>query len=702
MAGWKANCLILEESLAESNRLLNLAEQIAHVGHWRVTLPGYERVWSAETYRIFGLNPALGVPPPSLRRDDSNGYHPDDRDRVHQIIARAAQDGEDGTFEARVVQPNGAIRNVIVRFTCETRAGAVQALFGVLIDATERHAAKAELQASEARYRLLAEHTSDVVIQAELDSTRLYVSPASERVLGYLPDELVGTSAHFLLHPDDVSAFDALLAALKDETRQHATTRQRYRRKNGAFIWAETSFSVLYDDQTRTPKGYIASIRDISERHEAETKSLYAACHDPLTGLHNRLILQEHLENAFARSRSRGESFALHLLDLNRFKAVNDSFGHPFGDRLLQDLAIRLRAAVHEDDLVARMGGDEFAILQHSVCDVCDAERLANRIVATVNEPLDLGGDVVNVGVSIGIALGPRDGDKIEMLTANADLALYKAKQTTNGICVYEPGLSTAAIRRLAMELELKQAIRTESLCLHYQPVIDLETDRIVGAEALVRWPRANGDVTLPGEFIPLAESSGLIIALGAWVLHESCRAASAWDDTQIAVNVSACQFAHPGLEATVTAALERSGLDPRRLELEVTESVLMNNADDALAVLHRLRDLGVRTVLDDFGTGFSSLRYIQRFPFDRIKIDRSFVQAMDDERARAVVELVTELARKLGMITTAEGVETSEHLEHVRAAGCRQAQGYLFGRPSSLEALESRISCRTNRVKAA
>jgi len=403
---------------------------------------------------------------------------------------------------------------------------------------------------------------------------------------------------------------------------------------------------------------------------------------DDLTGLSLRNAMMISLEAALLEPNRTGAPTAILCLDLDRFKIINDTLGHGIGDQLLKKVAERLRRACRKDDLIARLGGDEFVILQRGIGGFEDAERLAERLVDLIGRTYVLGGHTVNIGVSIGIALGigpmqPRD------LLRNADLALYEAKRAGRGrFRFFEQGMDVLLHERREMEIDLRRALALKQFALHYQPFLDLATDRVIGFEALLRWNHpVRGDVP-PLGFIPIAEENGLIVKIGEWVLNTACMAAASWPDQLIvAVNVSPLQFKADTLLGTVSAALSQSGLSPERLELEITEGALLSDTDNVLATLHALRALGVKISMDDFGTGYSSLSYLQKFPFDKIKIDRSFVSGSDPD-SEAILSAVSALGSNLGMAITAEGVETIEQLGRIRGQRCTHVQGYLTGRP--------------------
>jgi diguanylate cyclase (GGDEF)-like protein len=435
--------------------------------------------------------------------------------------------------------------------------------------------------------------------------------------------------------------------------------------------------------------GGVVLVQDITERRAAEARIAYLARHDALTGLPNRTQLMTRMAEALARAR-RDAPFALLCLDLDHFKQVNDSLGHPIGDRLLREVTARLRAELRENDLVARLGGDEFAILQDKAAQPEAVTSLARRLVAAIGAPCEIEGHRIVVGASIGIALAPQDGGTAEALLKAADLALYRAKADGRGAWrFFEPEMDARMQRRRQLEMELREALDQGGFELLYQPLVDIATMRLRGFEALLRRRGTDGTLAPPAEFIPLAEETGLIVPLGGWVLRTACAAAARWPESiSVAVNVSVVQFRQPHFVDAVAAALAESGLPPGRLELEVTETIMLEDNVATLAQLHRLRRLGVRISLDDFGTGYSSLSYLRSFPFDKIKIDRSFVRDLAERgEARAIVRAIAGLGASLGMRTTAEGVESTDQLTRLRAEGCTDAQGYLFGRPMSLDA---------------
>lgn len=431
--------------------------------------------------------------------------------------------------------------------------------------------------------------------------------------------------------------------------------------------------------------GWVSVFEDVTDLQRAEARITHMALHDALTGLPNRVLFRQKLEEALADARS-GTICAVLCLDLDYFKSVNDTLGHPVGDALLRCVTERLRSALRDSDTVARLGGDEFAIIQTSVEQPGDTTSLAERLVRLISAPYAIAGQQVVVGVSIGIAMPPADGDDPDALLKHADLALYKAKDNGGGsYCFFEAEMDAQMQARHLLEMDLRNAVAAQEFELHYQPLVEIPTRRPIGFEALLRWRHPSRGLVGPSDFIPLAEDIGLIVPIGEWVLRQACAEAAGWPDCiKVAVNLSAAQFRAHGLADTVIAILRETGLRPDRLELEITETVLLHDSADMLATLHRLRDVGVSIALDDFGTGYSSLATLRRFPFTLVKIDRSFVADAGESgnTSGAIVRAVASLCAALGMAATVEGVETEAQLAWLTAEGFAIAQGHLFGRP--------------------
>ena len=482
---------------------------------------------------------------------------------------------------------------------------------------------------------------------------------------------------------------DQLLAEQAEFLRERTAKPHLYELNNGRVV------ACLY---CPTADGrWVATYEDVTERRQAEAKIIHMARHDALTNLPNRILFQDKMEKALGR----GDRIAAMFLDLVRFKSVNDSLGHSVGDALLCAVTERLQRVVSGSDTVARLGGDEFAIVQRHATPA-GASELADKIIAELVEPFDVQGHQLIVGTSIGIAMAPADGSAPDQLLRNADMALYRAKSDGRGTYhFFQPEMDAQMQERRKLELDLRKALQGDEFELNYQPLIDLARGEVCGFEALLRWKHPERGLVFPDEFIPVAEEIGLIVPLGDWVLKQACRDAVNWPaKTTIAVNLWPVQFRNPMLALSVVSALGQSGLAASRLELEITESVLLQADRTVLDALHQFRDLGVRICMDDFGTGYSSLSYLRSFPFDKIKIDRSFIRELGkDNDCMAIIRAIMRLGSSLGMTTTAEGVETEEQLEILRAEGCMQVQGFLFSKavpaaeiPPLLRRLQPRI----------
>ena len=485
---------------------------------------------------------------------------------------------------------------------------------------------------------------------------------------------------------------DQLLDELSDFMRRSANGTNFYELSDGRVV------ACAYN--TTSDGGWVATYEDVTERRQAETQIMHMARHDALTNLPNRLLFREQMEQALAHR----EKFAVLFIDLDRFKNVNDTLGHPVGDALLCAVTKRLQLAVRGADTVARLGGDEFAIIQIGARPT-DATELAGRIIDSISQTFDVNGHQVMIGTSVGIAIAPTDGREPDQLLRNADMALYRAKSQGRGTYhFFQPEMDAQMQARRSLELDLRKALLAGEFELYYQPLIDLKSNKVSGFEALVRWNHPERGMIGPDDFIPVAEEIGLIVPIGDWVLKQACRDAMTWPGKlTIAVNLSAAQFRSPALALSVVGALGMSGLPASRLELEITETVLLQDDKAVLDVLHQMRELGVRISMDDFGTGYSSLSYLRSFPFDKIKIDRSFISELGKKNdCVAIIRAVTRLGHSLGMITTAEGVETKEQLAILRTEGCTQVQGYLFSEPRPAKEIPALLQKLAPQIRAA
>ncbi len=455
--------------------------------------------------------------------------------------------------------------------------------------------------------------------------------------------------------------------------------------------------------QQMTDGGWVTTHEDVTELQRVQALVEHMAHHDELTGLPNRTLFNTRLEEALADLDTETQ-FAVMCIDLDRFKDVNDSIGHPMGDKLLKAAAHRLSQCVRDTDTIARLGGDEFAVLQVSRHQPEAAGRLASRICDILSLPFDLDGHQAVIGASIGIALAPENGAKTDELLKHADMALYRAKNDGRGVHrFFENNMDTQIQARRSLEQDLRAAFAHKEFELHYQPLVDLDSNAVTGFEALLRWPHPERGLVSPAEFIPVAEEIGLITPLGEWIIERACLDAASWPSaTRVAVNLSPVQFRSGNLVQTVFHALAKSRLRPQRLELEITERVLLQDSDSTLATLHSLRDMGVRIAMDDFGTGYSSLSYLRSFPFDKIKIDRSFINDLSAQQETAIiVNAVASLSRNLGMTATAEGVETESQRDQVRAAGYTEMQGFLISPARPVAEIEAMFLNRGSKTKS-
>jgi diguanylate cyclase (GGDEF)-like protein/PAS domain S-box-containing protein len=564
-------------------------------------------------------------------------------------------------------------------------------IIGLRVDITE-------LKQREASFRLLFDgNPVPMLVCAQSDGHILGVNDAAIEHYGY-------PRADFeKLRISDVQAFDQSVPWAGEQTTEERAARTwKHIKANGSLIdVAIYSRHLMFDNQPAV----LLALMDITERKRAEARLAFMAQHDGLTGLPNRILLRQRLDEMLAHTRRSGDNVAVLFLDLDNFKGINDTLGHAIGDKLLKGVTKRLRSSLREEDAVARLGSDEFAIVQAGVERPEDVAFLAKRLIDAISEPYLFDGNTIVSSACIGIAIAPGDGDDAEKLLKNADMALSRAKSEGHGtFSFFEAEMDARAQSRRRVEIDLRAAIESNVLQPYYQPLVDLKSGRITGFEALVRWPHRERGMISPGEFIPVAEETGLISAIGGLMLRRACMDAAQWpDEVRVAVNLSPLQFKVGNLLSVVMDALKASDLSPKRLELEITETVLLDKSDQVLATLHALRALGVRISMDDFGTGYSSLSYLRSFPFDKIKIDQSFVRDLgSNQDAQAIVRSIISLGKGLGVTITAEGVETEAELSCLRAEGCHEGQGFLFSRARPNEEIMRLLLAQRNSGDAA
>jgi len=559
--------------------------------------------------------------------------------------------------------------------------------------ALERHRAEEALRVSEERFALAVRGANDGVWDWDLETGKVYLSPRWKQILGFREDE-VGDRVedwHRRVHPEDLPAMRAGLEAHCTSNGGHFELEHRMVSRDGRDRWVLTRGAAVRDRNGRAVR-MAGSMTDITERKVAERQLLHDAFHDGLTGLANRALFVDRLGQILASvPRRPGTHFSVLFLDLDRFKTVNDSLGHAAGDELLVAIARRLERFVRPGDTVARLGGDEFSVLLTDAASASDAIRVAERVQEVLAEEFTIGGHPVFVTASIGIALSDSTEGSPEAILRNADIAMYRAKASGRArFEVFDREMHSSVLRLLKLETDLRRGLERGEFVMHYQPIVSLGTGRIVGFEGLVRWRHPKRGLVRPAQFIAVAEETGIIVPLGWWVLEECCEQARAWQERfpadpplSISVNVSGKLFLQGDMVDRMVAILEQTRLLPESLRLEITESVVLDHGERVLANLQELRALGVKLGVDDFGTGYSSLSYLQRFHYDDVKIDQTFVSNLSGgPEAETIVETILSLAQGLGIGVIAEGVETAEQLKRLRSLGCPQGQGYLFARP--------------------
>ncbi|MFV3288790.1 putative bifunctional diguanylate cyclase/phosphodiesterase [Pseudomonas sp. NY11955] len=654
------------------------------VANWN---PGAQRAKGYHAEEIVGQHYSLfytdaeraaGLPALNLEQARSTG-------RFEEMGSRLRKDGT--AFHAHVV-----IEAV------HDDAGQLVGFAKVTRDISERHRQELELlQAKELAEQysqemaklsqfldsVIANIPASVIVQ-DLESQRiLLANQQAERLFGGPQRSMIGQLPGECLAPAAADYLEQQLARGARSTKGHAAETRVDTARGPRTLRSRTLLSQNREGQT----DYVLFVaEDATEELAAHAQIHHMAHHDALTGLPNRTLFNERLRQALLRGSENAKQTAALCLDLDNFKNINDSLGHAFGDKLLRELGKRLRRELREHDTLARLGGDEFAVVLTGLEGRDAACNTAQRLINAISPPFQIEGHQFSVGVSIGIAIAPDDNDQAEQLLGYADMALYEAKRNgRNRYECFEVELDVAARQRRLVETDLRTALHLGQLQLHYQPVVDQQTSSVTGYEALLRWEHPTRGMVMPMDFIPIAEETGLIHELGTRALNLACQEAASWDSEQtVSVNLSAVQFKNGNLVHIVALALADSGLVPQRLELEITESVLLGNSEENVRTLRALKDLGVSISLDDFGTGYSSLGYLRSFPFDRIKIDKSFVHDMCDSReAMSIIRAITELSNSLMIKTTAEGVESEEQMLRLAAEGCSHFQGYLYGRPA-------------------
>jgi diguanylate cyclase (GGDEF)-like protein/PAS domain S-box-containing protein len=653
---------------------------------------------------------ALGVDRDSLRGRALWSAPLWDSENASSTLSPLVEAGAEGRAGQRTIDIGGAAprpgrvsltpvvddtRNIAILLV-ELRSLADSRETDALIEATTQ-----ALAAAQDIFRAVAEHTSDLVCLHDADGTFTYVSPSVRRLLDIDATSLMGTHPLDLAHAD---TRDALIQAIQDAGRRGTEPtrfRQRLRHRNGSFRWFETAITPILAPDLSVLQ-LQSSSRDITEQRETEQSLIKQAFHDELTGLPNKALLLDRLSHSLAVSARTNQPIGVLFIDLDSFKTINDTLGRQAGDTALTKVAERLTAIVRPGDTLARIGSDEFVMLCAGTDGARGATAVARRILDAFANPFVLDGNEVGIGASIGIAtsMGSEDPDRI---IDNADTAMYEAKHEGRGrFAIHDEIDQSLALERIDTEEALRRAVENDELRLHYQPELDLESGRIVGFEALVRWQRPDGRLIPPGEFIPLAEETGIIVDIGRWVIAEACRQASLWrvhrtpeqEPVRIWVNLSARQLGDPDLVPYIERTIDAAGISTDEICLEITESALMDDAQAATEQLDELRRIGISLGIDDFGTGWSQFAYLQRLPLDVLKIDRSFVSGLSTDHAAAtIVAAIIDLAHALGLIVIAEGVESEDQLSVLRELDCDQALGFLFSKAREPSAFDDALT---------
>jgi len=678
-----------DEALRLSDHRLQEAVRASGIGIFDHDHRADTIYWSPRQRENYGWGPDETV---TLQRFVDQ-IHPDDRERIAAAVMRAHDPRGDGRFdvEHRIVRRDGAIRWLTTRsqtfFEGEGTQRRPLRTIGAVLDITERKQADEALSAQSERLRIGQSTARLIVMEWDVTTGEITWSDSPEWLRGPLREGDAYPPFEQQVHADDRGHFLAARAQAL-ETRQERTLECRFVRTDGEVLWLRSQH-MASGDASGKPARMLTALLDITDYKRAQQHIEFLAHQDALTTLPNRLLFRDRMEQAMAHAvRDRGKVAVL-FLDLDSFKTINDSLGHAAGDQLLQQVAAALRECIRETDTVSRQGGDEFLIMLPALPDAEAVMPVVEKLMERFRLPFEVEGEPMNTSVSIGIAIFPEDGRDFDTLLKNADMAMYRAKDAgRNTYRFYDKNMNVEAVEHLHMRNGLRAAIDARELVLHYQPQIDLQTGAVVGAEALLRWNHRQYGTVLPERFIAIAEDTGLIVPIGDWVLHEACRQMAAWrkaglPEISVAVNLSAVQFRRGDLERTVMSALENSGLDPTMLELELTESILIRDTDKTLAMVRRLKALGVRLSIDDFGTGYSSLSYLKRFAVDKLKIDQSFIRDLAvDADDTAIVRAIIQMAISLELRTIAEGVEDEALVHRLRIYKCDEAQGYHFARP--------------------
>ena len=684
----RAHRLESEAALRLSEARLKKAQEIAHLGNWEWNIGTGELWWSEEVYRIFGHQPR---PQGTTYQDFLQAVHPRDRKFVQEAVDQALYQGSPYDIDHRILRPDGGERVVRELGQVEyDQRGRPQRMMGTVHDITEQRRAQDKLELAQRVFDI----ASEGITITDAAGRITYVNRAFTSITGYSAEEVMGHTPR-LLKSDrhDLNFYREMWHTLREQGQWRGKIWNR--RKSGEAYPEWLAITAMRDSQGRI-SGYVAVFHDISDIVLTREKLEFHTNHDALTGLPNKELFRDRLQVALARAGGAKAKIAVLSVDLDNFKTINNSLGHLVGDELLQQAAQRLVAALSDKATVSRLGGDEFFIMLENLEGSRRALQAVRDISNCFSRAFEVEGHELFMTCCVGLTLSPDDGRDADILIQNADLALTRAKQQgPDNFQVFTPALNQRARRRLDLENKLRRALELDEIIVYYQPKLELESGRVTGMEALVRWRMPGQGVVPPDEFIPLAEETGLIVPIGSYVLKRACLDTLAWHRAghhylSVAVNLSARQFQEVNLVPTVQATLRESGLPTRALELELTESVAMKDVRTTEMVLQQLSRMGVAISLDDFGTGYSSLAYLRRLPIDALKIDKSFVDDIPgDSDANAVAATIISMAHSLKITVIAEGVETPEQLHYLSSQGCDQMQGYLFSPPLPAEKFE-------------
>lgn len=677
----------------EENKIRSTLESIQD-GYYEIDMDGNLSQSNHALAEILGLsqNELLG-------RNITEFMNVDDARKLKQVFHWVSHKGTAvNCVEWQITYKDGLHRSVegSVVLIRESENGKHLGYRGIIRDITERKDSEKLLEESRYRYKSLVDYNPDLICSMSLNGILLTINPATEKITGYSSNQLLGITCGHLLGRDKVSkVIRYYLLAKKGITSSFEISIQH--KKGYAVELQIRLIPIIIDEKV---EGVYIIGKDITEHKQAEETINHMAYHDALTDLPNRRLFIDRLTDGLLQTARTEHKLAVLFLDLDRFKYINDSLGHSFGDRLLKTVADRLKYCIGRSGTIARMGGDEFTVLLSDVIDESSVILIASSIIEEINNPIMIDGRECSVTASIGISIFPDDGSDAQTLMMNADTAMYRSKETSrNTYKFFNHLMSEQASKQLSVEQELRKAVERNELVLMYQPQVDLKSNQITGVEALVRWMHPTRGLVAPSEFIPLAEETGLIVPIGEWVLRTACRQNIEWQlagytPIRVAVNLSAYQFKQGNIVQKVAEILLETGLNPQYLELEITESIAMQNAEQVIHTLEALKQLGIQISIDDFGTGYSSLSYLKNFPIDRLKIDKSFVNNITNSAGDAVIaESIIAMAKSLKLGVIAEGVETAAQYQFLKSSGCHEMQGYYFSKPVPVNQLLSQLT---------